>query len=135
MKVFRQRLERVKALFIRSAQEPGASDKVTALRAAPEQLLGVAELIKPAGVLAIMIALALVSALLVIYSAYEYRNLFNRHQILSSQGDELQVEWGQLLLEESAWSANNRVETQAEKKLDMRIPEAEGIEIVRNESR
>ncbi|MBV1787082.1 cell division protein FtsL [Marinobacterium sp. D7] len=135
MNIFRQRLERVKAQFIRSAQEPEASNRVTAVRAAPEKLLGAADLVKPAGVMAVMIALVLVSALMVIYSAYEYRNLFNRHQVLSSQGDELQVEWGQLLLEESAWSANNRVETQAEKKLDMRIPEAKGIEIVRNESR
>ncbi|KEA65391.1 Cell division protein FtsL [Marinobacterium lacunae] len=135
MKLIRQQLERVRVLLQRLKVEPDASSKVTPERAETGRLLGATELARPAGVLFLMVALVLVSALMVIYSAYEYRNLFNQHQVLSSQGDDLQVEWGQLLLEESAWSANNRVEMQAEKKLKMRIPETQGIEIVRNEPR
>lgn len=114
-------------------REPGDSAQVTTAQAGSPRMLGAAELVRPTAVLALLVLLVLGSALMVIYSAYEYRNLFNRHQVLSSQGDELQVEWGQLLLEESAWSANNRVETLAEKKLNMRIPEPKGIEIVRHE--
>jgi len=135
MKGIRQQWARLRARFLRAEGEPRTSVKVTAQQELPRQLLGVAELARPAGVLALMVLLVLLSAMLVIYSAYEYRNLFNQHQVLSSQGDELQVEWGQLLLEESAWSANNRVETLAEKKLQMMIPEPQGIEIVRNEPR
>lgn len=100
-----------------------------------QRLVPLAELVRPAGTLVLLVLLVLGSALLVIYSAYEYRRLFNQHQILSSQGDDLQVEWGQLLLEESAWSANNRVERLAENKLNMKIPEPEEIEIVRHEPR
>lgn len=72
----------------------------------------------------------LVSCLAVVMTSFEYRQLFNRHQELVGQRDELQVEWGQLLLEQSAWAANNRVEQQAVKQLSMRVPEIEQIEIV-----
>lgn len=107
----------------------------TAAPSASEELriLGVAELARPAAMLILAVLLVIGSAMLVIYSAYEYRRLFNQHQVLSSQGEDLQVEWGQLLLEESAWSSNNRVETLAEKKLQMTTPERKNIEIVRHE--
>ncbi|SEG70830.1 cell division protein FtsL [Marinobacterium lutimaris] len=98
-----------------------------------QRLLGAAELAKPAAMLLLAILLVIGSAMLVIYSAYEYRRLFNQHQVLSSQGEDLQVEWGQLLLEESAWSSNNRIETLADKKLQMTSPERKNIEIVRHE--
>ncbi|WP_432696315.1 cell division protein FtsL [Marinobacterium sp. YM272] len=97
------------------------------------RLLGLADLAKPAATLGLLVLLVIGSAMLVIYSAYEYRRLFNQHQVLSSQGEDLQVEWGQLLLEESAWASNSRVERQADKNLHMTSPEADNIEIVRHE--
>ena len=99
------------------------------------RMLGAADLLKPAALLLCLMLAVVGSALMVIYSAYEYRRLFNQHQGLSEQGDELQVEWGQLLLEESAWSSNNRVETLADKKLAMKVPQPENIEIVRHGQR
>jgi len=129
----------LKRLSLDGGNKPRAGNRaapVSAAAAGAEQrLVPVAELIRPAGTLTLLILLVMASALLVIYSAYEYRRLFNQHQILTSQGDDLQVEWSQLLLEESAWSANNRVERLAENKLNMKIPEPEEIEIVRHESR
>lgn len=101
--------------------------------AAPERMVAGGELLRPALWLAGAVLVVVLSALAVIYSAYEYRKLFNRHQVLVQQGDDLQVEWSQLLLEQSAWGANNRVETQARKKLDMVTPEPDSIEIVRHE--
>jgi len=109
------------------------TEKPAPLASASSRMLGAAELLKPALLLILVVALVVGSALLVIYSAYEYRRLFNQHQVLVQQGDELQVEWGQLLLEQSAWGANNRVETLAAERLEMVTPEAESIEIVRHE--
>lgn len=100
---------------------------------APVRLLQADELVRPAGVLLALVLLVVASAIAVIYSGFQYRELFNRHQNLVSQGDELQVEWGQLVLEESAWAANNRVEQVAGKRLDMQVPEPGMIEIVRHE--
>ncbi|MCP4612827.1 MAG: cell division protein FtsL [Planctomycetes bacterium] len=80
-----------------------------------------------------LVVLVLISCLAVVMSSFEYRQLFNQHQELVKQRDELQVEWGQLLLEQSAWAANNRVEQQSEKILAMKVPDIEQIEIVKNE--
>lgn len=93
----------------------------------PEELLG------SFLVVFVLVVLLVVSCLAVVMSAFEYRQLFNQHQELIQQRDELQIEWGQLLLEQSAWAANNRVEQQAVSKLGMKVPEVEQIEIIRNE--
>ena len=92
------------------------------------------ELFRPFLLLFAMVLLILVSCLAVVMSAFEYRQLFNQHQKLIHQRDELQVEWGQLLLEQSAWAANNRVEQQATTQLGMKVPDIDQIEIVKNES-
>lgn len=95
------------------------------------ELIDPVELIKPGLALILMIALLVTSALMVIWSAHQYRLLFNQQQELVQQWDELQVEWGQLLLEQGALAANNRVESVAIKRLGMRIPEQ--VEVIRDE--
>ena len=80
-----------------------------------------------------MIAFIFISALAVIYTAYDYRRLFNQHQVLVRQSDELRIEWGQLLLEQSAWGANNRVEVLAEQRLGMKMPKAKEIRLAIDE--
>lgn len=135
MTFWRQWLERLPGVGGEKPAVARARTGAKSTSAEAQVMVPMAELAQPAGVLLLLVLLVMTSALLVIYSAYEYRRLFNQHQILSSQGDDLQVEWGQLLLEESAWSANNRVERLAEQKLQMKTPQPEGIEIVRHESR
>lgn len=97
----------------------------------PGELVAPVELIKPALLALLMIASVVVSALLVIWSAHQYRVLFNQQQELVQQWDELQVEWGQLLLEQGALAANSRVESVAIKRLGMRIPDQ--VEVIRDE--
>ena len=91
------------------------------------------ELLRGFLIVFVLVVLILVSALAVIMSAFEYRQLFNQYQELVQERDELQVEWGQLLLEQSAWAANNRVEQQSTSKLGMKVPEVDQIEVIRNE--
>lgn len=95
--------------------------------------LSAEELLRPFLVILLLAVVLILSSLAVIMSAFEYRQLFNQHQELITQRDELQVEWGQLLLEQSAWAANNRVEQQAAKQLGMKVPDVEQIEIVTHE--
>jgi len=97
------------------------------------QLVASSELIWPAAVLTALVSAVVVTAVLITYSAFEYRILFNQHQKLVQQWDQLQVEWAQLVLEQSAWGANNRVEQQATKKLVMVVPDTSQMEIVRDE--
>lgn len=103
-------------------------------REEPRMISG-GELLMPVLLVSVLTLLVLGSAMGVILSAYEYRRLFNQHQILVQQWDELQVEWGQYLLEQSVWSSHQRIESLATQKLDMVVPETETIEIVRHEQK
>jgi len=111
---------------VKSVDDPAAPDLTQAFYSAEELLPRML-------VLSLSILLLVGCCLAVVLNAFEYRRLFNQHQILVEQRDELQVEWSQLLLEQSAWAANNRVEKQAEKHLAMIVPGIEQIEVVENE--
>lgn len=97
------------------------------------RLMGFGEVARPVALILVMLLLIVLSAVLVVYSAYEYRQLFNRHQQLVQIWDEYQVEWGQLLLEQSALGANSLVEQKASRDLDMITPPPQLIEIVNDE--
>lgn len=70
------------------------------------------------------------TALAVVYSSFETRRLVARHQQLLSSKNTMQVEWGQLLLEQSTWGSYNRVEQMAATKLHMRVPSPSEIVMV-----
>ncbi|SHF50219.1 cell division protein FtsL [Modicisalibacter ilicicola DSM 19980] len=79
----------------------------------------------------VLTGLVLASALAVITSAHLTRVQYARLQQLESEKDRLQTEWGQLLLEESTWSAPSRIERLASERLDMRVPELDEIRVIR----
>lgn len=83
------------------------------------------------GASALLAVLVILSALGVIYSAYLYRQLFNEQQKLFQGQNGLQVEWGQLLLEQSALAAHSRIEKVVTRQLDMYVPSPEEIVVVR----
>ena len=70
------------------------------------------------------------SALGVIYGKHEARNRFNDLQRLTRERDELDIEWGQLQLEQSTWATHGRVERVARDELRMVIPQANDLRIV-----
>lgn len=80
----------------------------------------------------VVLALLLVSAtaLAVVYSSFEARRLIAQHQQLLNEKNAMQVEWGQLLLEQSTWGSYNRVEQLAGSKLKMRVPSPNEIVMV-----
>ncbi len=79
----------------------------------------------------VMFALIFASALNVVLQRYESRSLFIELQGLRQQKDDLDREWGQLLLEQGTWGAHGRVEDIARNKLDMTVPQQEQIIRVR----
>lgn len=80
---------------------------------------------------AVLFALIFASALNVVLQRYETRSLFIELQALRKQKDELDREWGQLLLEQGTWGAHGRVEDIARSKLGMTVPRQEQIVRVR----
>lgn len=86
----------------------------------------------PAGsVLLLLLFLAvLLSAIGVSYSAHWNRQLLNSLYAELSVRDKAQAEWGRLILEQSTWTAHNRIETLASERLGMRIPDAAEVRMV-----
>ncbi len=81
--------------------------------------------------LALLIAAVFLSALAVIDARHENRMLFAQLQQLQQQRDQINVEWGQLLLEQSTWSTHARIEQIATQKLNMEMPAHPEIVVVR----
>jgi len=73
-------------------------------------------------VVALLIAAVFLSALAVIDARHENRLLFAQLQQLRQQRDQINIEWGQLLLEQSTWSTHARIEQMATQKLGMEMP-------------
>mgnify|MGYP001143776168 CR=1 FL=1 len=74
--------------------------------------------------------LVLASAAGAVYCKHRARELFVELERLSDRRDELEIEWGQLQLEQSAWSTHAFVEQVASTKLKMAPPPPQEIQIV-----
>lgn len=66
----------------------------------------------------------------VIYSKHEARNRFYELQQLTRVRDDLDIEWGQLQIEQSTLARHGRVEQAARDQLHMTIPQAGDLRIV-----
>jgi cell division protein FtsL len=73
---------------------------------------------------------ALGSAAGAIYCKHRSRELFVELERLNARRDNLDIEWGQLQLEQSAWSTHAFVERVASTKLHMANPPPREIKIV-----
>ena len=73
---------------------------------------------------------ALGSAAGAIYCKHRSRALFVELEQLNARRDNLEIEWGQLQLEQSAWSTYAFVERVASTKLHMAMPPPKEIVII-----
>jgi cell division protein FtsL len=71
------------------------------------------------------------SAAGVVYSKHRSRDLFVELERLNTERDRLEMEWGQLQLEQSAWSTHAFVERVANARLKMSIPAPASVQIVK----
>lgn len=70
----------------------------------------------------ILIALLLASALGAVASQHKARKLFHELEREQERTRQLEVEWGQLQLEQSTWAAHARIEKIARDRLHMKPP-------------
>ena len=73
---------------------------------------------------------ALGSAAGAIWCKHRSREIFVELESLNARRDNLEIEWGQLQLEQSAWSTHAFVERVASTKLRMATPPPKEIEII-----
>lgn len=69
-----------------------------------------------------LIFIVFFSALEIVLSRHESRKLFVELQDLRKQKNDLNLEWGQLLLEQATWGTHGRIEEIAREQLDMIAP-------------
>ena len=78
----------------------------------------------------ILLALLTVCALGLVTSQHQARKLFAELEHEQQQAKQLDVEWGQLQLEQSTWARHARVEKVARDRLQMSVPEAKRTQVV-----
>ncbi|MHB1246228.1 MAG: cell division protein FtsL [Sulfuriferula sp.] len=78
----------------------------------------------------VLLALVVFCALGVVSSQHHGRQLFVALQQEQAQQRKLDVEWGQLQLEQSTWAMHGRIEKLAKERLQMQVPSADRIQVV-----
>ena len=71
-----------------------------------------------------------VGALALIYTTHESRKLFVELEALTSERDQLNIEWGQLQIEQSTWATHARIEQVAKEELQLMRPETTEIFVI-----
>ena len=79
------------------------------------------------GLMVLLLALVMMSALTVVYVKYDARLMFNQLQQELREQDRLGVEWSRLQLEQNTWASNNRIEKLARTTLNLQAPKPEQI--------
>ena len=77
---------------------------------------------RPQGLALAFALVCVVSALTLVYTKHEARTLFIELEALSDERDALNIEWGQLQIEQSTWATHARIERAAESELRLARP-------------
>ncbi len=78
----------------------------------------------------ILLAALMVCAIALVSSQHKARKLFVELQKEQAVAKQLDVEWGQLQLEQGTWGTHARIERIATRELNMRLPAANRVEVV-----
>lgn len=88
---------------------------------------------QPAQPFLLIFVLAIVcvlSAIALVYTKHESRKLFVELEALTHERDGLNIEWGQLQIEQSTWAQHARIERVAAEDLSLVRPEATDIFVI-----
>jgi len=78
----------------------------------------------------LLLAVLIACALGLVTSQHRSRKLYVELQTEQALAKQLEVEWGQLQLEQSTWATHARVEQLATRSLGMRVPSAARVQIM-----
>ncbi len=78
----------------------------------------------------LLFAALIACALALVTSQHQARKLYVQLEKEQQLAKQLEVEWGQLRLEQSTWAMHARIENIATRQLNMRVPPASRIQVV-----
>jgi cell division protein FtsL len=84
----------------------------------------------PVMLVAVFAMACLVSAIALVYTKHESRKLFVELEELTRERDELNIEWGQLQIEQSTWATHGRIEQVASEDLSLLRPEPDDVFVI-----
>jgi len=85
---------------------------------------------QPILLLMIFAVVCVISAIALVYTKHESRKLFVELEQLTSERDELNIEWGQLQIEQSTWATHARIERVALEELALVRPKSTEIYLI-----
>ena len=85
---------------------------------------------QPAALVLGFAAVCVMSAIALVYTKHESRKLFVELETLTQERDELNIEWGQLQIEQSTWATHARIERVALDRLSLVRPRSTDIFII-----
>lgn len=85
---------------------------------------------RPVLLLFVFAVVCVASAMALVYTKHDSRKLFVELEELTHERDALNIEWGQLQIEQSTWATHARIEQVATDKLDLTRPEATEIFVI-----
>lgn len=85
---------------------------------------------RPAVLVFALAVVCVISALALVYTKHESRKLFIELETLTDERDELNIEWGQLQIEQSTWATHARIEQVASDELQLTRPDTTEIFVI-----
>ena len=85
---------------------------------------------QPGALIIVFAAVCVMSAMALVYTKHEARKLFVELEVLTQERDELNIEWGQLQIEQSTWATHARIEQVASDRLSLIRPESNEIFVI-----
>ncbi len=70
------------------------------------------------------------SGIALVYTKHESRKLFVELESLTRERDQLNIEWGQLQIEQSTWATHARIEKVAKDELALMRPESSDVYVI-----
>jgi len=80
--------------------------------------------------LMVFAVVCVISAIALVYTKHESRKLFVELEQLTTERDELNIEWGQLQIEQSTWATHARIERVALEELSLVRPKPTEIYLI-----
>lgn len=85
---------------------------------------------QPILLILVFTVVCVVTALAIVYTKHESRKVFVELEQLARERDELNIEWGQLQIEQSTWATHGRIEQVATDDLELIRPPASEIYVI-----
>ena len=92
--------------------------------------MNAARISQPVLWLVVLATVCVISAIALVYTKHESRGLFIELEQLSRERDELNIEWGQLQIEQSTWATHARIERVALEELELVRPKTTEIYLI-----